>query len=142
MRFRKSPYFRKYEFLSCMGDFAYTARHTTPGMTHSFRKCISKYLCNPKGTRRKSIGFFKAYLHTSRKLGLGISFHTHFWSQWVIQNYPDILANEQYSVNLVKMCIHLLITAVCTFSNLELKHHMDHGHPGGHYISKCLLKLQ
>ena len=35
-------------------------------------------------TRRKSIGFLKAYLLTSRKPGLGISFRTHVWSQWVI----------------------------------------------------------
>jgi hypothetical protein len=39
-----------------------------------------------KKTRRKSIGFLKAYRFTSRKPGLEISFRMQIWWQWVNKN--------------------------------------------------------
>jgi len=47
-----------------------------------------------KKTRRKSIGFLKAYRFTLRKPGLEISFRTQIWGQWVNKNDPSFMSKR------------------------------------------------
>ena len=77
-----------------MGDSAHTTHHTTPGMTHCHQKCVSKYLCNAKKTRRSSIECTTLYRATSRKPDREIYFRTHFWWQWVNKNDPSLISER------------------------------------------------
>ena len=90
LRFWKSPY----EFLNLYGRFCPYNPPYNPGHDTLSPKMRVEIFTQRKKTRRKSIGFLKAYRFTSRKPGLEISFRTQIWGQWVNKNDFSLISKR------------------------------------------------